>query len=440
MLRADAAAPGVAAEWSAPAAQGAQAQEDEAQTANDAGRHHDATVCAVLDWHALWTAPRTEPKWLCEPLLEEGRVIALYSPAKTGKSLLVLEIAAGLAAGRPVLGNVAREPVSVLSVVDMENSHDDIRERLHDMGYEPADLVNLHYLSFPDLPYLDTEAGGDALLKYAQSCGATLVILDTISRFFRGEENSNDTFRSVYRNTIMPLKRAGVTVLRLDHTGKNEEAGQRGASAKVDDVDAVWLLERTKNQGHFKLSRTHSRTNHGEDNLEIERVAGPLRHVVSEAPVRATVTTPEGLSDLDLIRVLDEHGLPLEAGRDKIKEFLEGQGHLVSKSRAAEIASLRKSGPAAVAGASAGDQGDSPGSSLGQETEGLPACPSPMESGGQGAAGQVMLSAATSCLPARLLRSRAGRAAGQVMLSAATAACPPASYGVGRAGQPGRSC
>ncbi len=45
---------------------------------------------------------------------------------------LALEIAAGLASGRPVLGNPARPPISVL-YVDMENSQDDIRERLQDL-------------------------------------------------------------------------------------------------------------------------------------------------------------------------------------------------------------------------------------------------------------------------------------------------------------------
>ncbi len=89
-------------------------------------------------------------------------MVSLYSPAKTGKSLLSLEIAAGLASGRPVLSNPARPLISVL-YVDMENSQDDIRERLQDLQYEPDDLANLHYLSFPRLPQLDTPQSGARL-------------------------------------------------------------------------------------------------------------------------------------------------------------------------------------------------------------------------------------------------------------------------------------
>ncbi len=124
-----------------------------------------------VDWATLFLRPKSEPRWLCEPLLEAGRLIALYSPAKTGKSLLALEIAAALAAGRPVLGNGEQPPVTVL-YVDMENSEDDILERLRDLGFGPQDLDNLHYLSFPALGHLDTERGGQALLAQARHYGA----------------------------------------------------------------------------------------------------------------------------------------------------------------------------------------------------------------------------------------------------------------------------
>jgi hypothetical protein len=40
----------------------------------------------------------------------------------------------------------------------------------------------------------------------------------------------------------MEMKRRGITYLRLDHAGKDMSKGQRGASAKNDDVDLVWRL------------------------------------------------------------------------------------------------------------------------------------------------------------------------------------------------------
>ena len=65
--------------------------------------------------------------------------------------------------------------------VDHENSLDDVVERARDMGYRPDDLApNLHYLSFPTMPPLDSAAGGRDLAELADHYGADLVIIDTV--------------------------------------------------------------------------------------------------------------------------------------------------------------------------------------------------------------------------------------------------------------------
>ncbi len=67
-----------------------------------------------VDWVKAFAQAKAEPEWLCKPLLEKGKSVALYSVYKQGKSLLLLEIAAALAMGRAVLGNPARPPIRVL--------------------------------------------------------------------------------------------------------------------------------------------------------------------------------------------------------------------------------------------------------------------------------------------------------------------------------------
>lgn len=315
----------------------------------------------VLDWHEVWTTARAEVEWLCEPLLAAGRVIALFSPAKTGKSLLTLEIAAAIATGRPVLGNPARPPRRVL-YVDLENSLDDLRDRLTDLGYGPDDLGNLRYLSFPSLPTLDSATGGAHLLAIARQHEAALVILDTVSRVIGGEEDKADTFRALYRHAIMPLKAEGRAVMRLDHSGKQLGRGQRGSSGKADDVDAVWSLSK-RNATTFDLRRTHSRTNHGDDHVTVIRQANPLRH---EVP--GTGDTPDlGLSmaaEVDaLIRQLNELGVPREAGRPSCREALAAAG-IKAKNVFLEVAIKQRKNcpqePGAVAAADAAGSGPTP--------------------------------------------------------------------------------
>lgn len=193
-----------------------------------------------LNWHDLW-ADDTEQEWVVEPLIPLRRIVALYSPAKAGKSLLMLELAAAVAAGREVFGQ--QVTARVVLYVDFENDpRDDIRTRLISMGYGPEDLDNLVYLSYPTLSALDSDKGGRELLAAVEHYGAEVVVIDTISRAVDGEENENDTWLKAYRHTLLRLKQAGVTAVRLDHTGKDEERGQRGGSAKTGDVDAVWKL------------------------------------------------------------------------------------------------------------------------------------------------------------------------------------------------------
>jgi hypothetical protein len=287
-----------------------------------------------VDWHELFSRDRTTAvEWLCEPLIEVGRVTALYSKAKAGKSLLTLDIVAALAAGRSALGQAPRPRISVL-YVDLENSEDDIWERLRDLGYGPDDLAGLHYYSFPDLPALDNAQGGAALLKLAQLHDAQVIVIDTTSRVIDGEEDSADTFRSLYRHAIMPLKRERRAVLRLDHSGKDATAGQRGSSAKNDAEDYVWFLTATP-AGRIDLRRTHSRTNHGDEQLSLRRLTEPkLRHV----PTRDGIA-PDVQRVLDL---LDELGLPMDAGRDRAKKALIEAGHKIGNDVLAATIRTRK--------------------------------------------------------------------------------------------------
>ena len=231
----------------------------------------------ILDWQALWE-DTTEEEWIVEPLLAKRRLVALYSAPKVGKSLLMLELAAAMASGRPVLGNNPTKPIAVL-YVDFENDpRGDIRTRLEAMGYGPADLERLCYLSFPTLAKLDTKQGADELLAAIAEYGCEVVVIDTVSRSVAGDENENDTWLNFYRHTGLRLKQAEVAMIRLDHSGKDESKGQRGGSAKSGDVDAVWRLAKL-GEDLFRLTCEANRFPITEQLVDLQRVEDPhLRH------------------------------------------------------------------------------------------------------------------------------------------------------------------
>jgi len=190
-------------------------------------------------------------------------------------------VSARLASGQSVLGLPAREPVRILYLDQENHPHGDVKSSLLAMGFGPSDLENLAFLSFPDIPMLDTLAGQREIEKLLVRFEPELVIFDTASRFVEGEENSNDTWNKLYNYVGKVLKALDVAYIRIDHEGKSASAGQRGGSAKKGDVDLVWHLEEIVPL-RFRLKNEKSRAFLAKRQHVIVREQKPLRHVIDD--------------------------------------------------------------------------------------------------------------------------------------------------------------
>jgi hypothetical protein len=289
-----------------------------------------------LDWAALW-ADDDEEEWIHDPLLPARRSVVIYSAPKVGKSLLMLEMAVAISRGEAFLDYTGRQ-VRVL-YVDFENDpRGDVRSRLQAMGYLPADLEGLDYLSYPSMAGLDTERGALELLEAVKAYRSEVVIVDTVSRAVDGKENENDTYLAMYRHTGLALKRAGVAIIRLDHSGKDETKGQRGASAKSGDVDAVWKLTRVT-EDRFRLDCTDTRFSLTTKSLMLHRHVTPRLHhsvIVSGAVSDFTAKV------VALVALLDSNGIPTGANRETVRDFAKGRGMKVSGAVIQEVVKVRK--------------------------------------------------------------------------------------------------
>ena len=198
----------------------------------------------LINWTDFWNQTFPEQDWLIEPVIPRNQLVVIFAPGGTGKSLLALYIAAGLATGRNIFGH-DNKPVSIL-YMDYEMQQAQLHERLTAMGYNKAtDLSLLNYASLPPIASLDKPEGAKQICDLARQCQAELVIIDTFSRAVEGAENDADTVRNFYRWTALNLKQEGRSLLRIDHAGKDIKKGARGTSAKNDDVDLVWQMTRT---------------------------------------------------------------------------------------------------------------------------------------------------------------------------------------------------
>lgn len=313
-----------------------------------------------VNWAEVWSGQPQQIDWLFEPFLERGTVNALFAKPGTGKSLLALEVAYQLALGGQ----------SVV-YVDDENRVVDIVERLQAFGASPEELGRLHLYSFAGLPPLDHYRGGEHLLMIADEAKAELVILDTTTRMVQGKENDADTFLQLYRCSLVPLKGRGITVLRLDHPGKDPERGQRGSSAKDGDVDTIWLLNEIVQGMEYRLERSKSRSGHGPSDIRLRRNYEPLHH--QWEVLEGVRSASETARLAEILLVLERAGLPPETGRPTARAALKAAGISATNSLLEAAIRLRKTARAqerAAPGSSGSDQ--------------LPAAPPPIR-GGSGA-------------------------------------------------------
>ena len=285
-----------------------------------------------VDWHAAWKDQPDAVDWLIEPFLEVGTINAWFGKPEAGKSLLALEDCLTLIRSG-----------HVVVYIDEENRISDHVERLQAFGATPGELDRLKMFSFAGLPPLDTIGGGVHLLALAVTHGASLVVLDTSTRMVQGKENDSDTFIQLYRCSLVPLKRRGITVLRLDHPGKDESRGQRGSSAKDGDVDTIWRLAKDRDQVTFRFTRTKSRNSHGEGAATRRRKYGPLRH---EWAVRGESPEAKIIGQLERLKV------PRDAGRTAAGQALRDAGIKVSNAQLTAAIRLRKSCPGQLADSS----------------------------------------------------------------------------------------
>ncbi len=287
----------------------ARCRPDEAADASDESDY--------LDWPALWAPVHDESEWLYPDVLARGRGHVIYAERKVGKSLFDLWLAAELATGR--------EPIVSL-YLDYEQSADDIRERLEDMGYGPeSDLSRLRYALWPTLPPLDTPEGGEALCRRLDTLEGQwpehhiALFLDTFGRAVEGPEDKADTIRAFYAHSGIELKRRGLTWVRLDHSGKDPTRGQRGSSGKGDDVDVVWAF--TKTNGGICLKRDAARMNWVPDKVTLGLLEEPLRFV------RLAEDWPAGTGEV--ANILDRLELPLgvsvRAAQTALRSIKEGR-------------------------------------------------------------------------------------------------------------------
>jgi KaiC/GvpD/RAD55 family RecA-like ATPase len=213
---------------------------------------------------------------LIGPWLDKGQSCLLWGGTGTGKSLLALTLALGMAGGGRILGWDFPTPCKVL-YFDGEMSLRDTQERMRRLvGFiEGIDVEavgrNLIHASKteadPEGRFFDlsTKEQIQGLLDLCSKVGASVVVWDNLSVLSDGLEDENDAtcFKSV-QAVFNALKGAGITGILVHHAGKSGQSYRgssnlattferivsikKDAEVSATDVDITITVEKVRNR------------------------------------------------------------------------------------------------------------------------------------------------------------------------------------------------
>jgi RecA-family ATPase len=211
-------------------------------------------------------APPPPRQFIVEGCLPAGIVAALSGEGGSGKSYLAELMAVAIASGRSVPPFTVVTPATVL-FVSVEDDELALQGRLYrieqEIGLSPAEQDQLHanlviasargvlgaLMEFDEARNPRPAMGTDWLRMKMEEVQPALVILDTKSRLFGLQENSNDDGAAWVSNLeSLLVDHTGASFLVISHVGKKNEDektkqyGARGASAFVDNCRAVFAF------------------------------------------------------------------------------------------------------------------------------------------------------------------------------------------------------
>lgn len=204
---------------------------------------HERNKFYFTRWDQLET---TEQAWIIEGVIPEGLSL-LFGASGVGKSFVAISIGMSLAAGVPWLGHVIRIAGDVIYICGEGKANIKKRMMAWNAHYGRGISAIPFYVSSERVYF--PEATSIAQVKRAiEALGIKpkLIIIDTFSRNFVGNENETQDMTGFVR-AIDDLKdRYGASVLIIHHTGHGEKDRARGSGALKGAMDAEYLIDKTK--------------------------------------------------------------------------------------------------------------------------------------------------------------------------------------------------
>ena len=282
--------------------------------------------------------PMRPVSWLVRDYLEQHTVAVLYGAAGIGKTFLVLDLCCCVATNTPFHGLPVRHG-AVFYIAG--EGHQGIVRRLR--AWTAHNGVSLKgapiFISCGAAVLNHATAAArvaSAISELASTTGQppALIVIDTLSRNFRGDENSAADINQLIRMLDQQLRsRWEAAIVLVHHTGKDGERGARGSSALKGAIDAEYELQR-RDAGRLITLKSHKMKDAPEPpSQSFELISVPILDDEGQSCTSAALQRCEpaneaasaaptlGKNQQRLLAILVDH-------HREIAERLASQGHL----------------------------------------------------------------------------------------------------------------
>jgi hypothetical protein len=284
-------------------------------------------------------ALRYERNWLVSELILTNGTGMLVAGSKVGKTLFCCELAIAVSRGEPFLNKYPTARGKVLMWL-CEDPEDEVKVKMQETcEYHGVDQSALGIIWGDSMEGLNLEMAEDQarLIAIIKHYAPSLVILDSFSSFYGGDENTASSVKEITRKGLLRIARSTRTAIIVTHHEKDTCGSRRGGKRMRGSSelhawgDHYMFLERTKDGDNlfYTDQRTNNITPH---RIRLDEPAGKEgpKGLVAEA-IRAPLPEAED-KKLDLLddirRFLGKHK-DVKFGITAIRD--EVRGHQYTK-------------------------------------------------------------------------------------------------------------
>lgn len=197
-----------------------------------------------------------EIDWLIEDIIPSSSVGMIYGPSGSGKSHVILSMAAMIANGLPWFDKEAKQ---VNTLVMAGEGLPGLSRRLKAIEKEYDLNIDQDRLHISNRAIgIDTDNGYKQVEQAISELETPpeLIFIDTLSRhLMNSEENSNDDMARFINKLEEIRLKYGCTIILVHHTGKGGSQTARGASALKANIDFSFFVDGEKKRCSFSCDK-----------------------------------------------------------------------------------------------------------------------------------------------------------------------------------------